>query len=162
MLLSRLDTPRRHEHLLQHPVWQQALEGLAALKADAPDATLDWHPGGALYVMIQGYTTHSALEAARECRFEAHKRFIDIQLLLAGEEAIDIAPVHSLKADGPFDAERDVGFFLTPDLPATRLVLRPGDFAVFFPDDAHRPKLAVSSPLPLRKAVVKIDLALLR
>ncbi len=158
MLFSNLNTPARHAALLAHPVWTRALEGLSTLSPSDPDATLDWIPDKQMFVMIQGYTT----ETRDTCRFEAHRRYIDIQLMLDGEEIIEIAPVSALTPDTPFDPDRDLGFFKTPESPCTRLVLRPGDFAVFFPDDAHMPKVCVHAPAPLRKAVVKIDISLLR
>lgn len=157
MLFSNLNTPARHAALLAHPVWTRALEGLAQLTPSDPDATLDWMPDQQMFVMVQGYTT----EDRDSCRFEAHRRYIDIQLMLAGEEIIEVAPVGELTPDTPFDSERDAGFFKTPEAPCTRLILRPGDFAVFFPEDAHMPKVSVHAPAPLRKAVVKIDTALL-
>jgi biofilm protein TabA len=156
MLLSNLSTPARHAALLAHPVWTRALEGLSTLSPSDPDATIDWMPDRKMFVMVQGYTT----EARESCRFEAHRRYIDIQLMLAGEEIIEIAPVSELMPDTPFDSDRDLGFFKTPGSPCTQLVLRPGDFAVFFPEDAHMPKVRVHDPSPLRKAVVKIDAAL--
>lgn len=156
MLLSNLHTPARHAALLASPVWTRALEGLARLTPEDPDATLDWMPDQRMFVMVQGYTT----EPRESCRFEAHRRYIDIQLMLAGEEIIEIAPLDTLEVDTPFEPDRDVGFFKTPAAPCTQLVLRPGDFAIFFPEDAHMPKVRVSAPCPLRKAVVKIDLSL--
>ncbi len=157
MLLSNLQTPARHAALLASPVWTRALEGLSRLSPSDPDATIDWMPDKAMFVMVQGYTT----EPREICRFEAHRRYIDIQYMMAGEEIIEIAPVDTLIPDTAFDAERDVGFFQTPKGPCTRLILRAGDFAIFFPEDAHMPKVRVDRPSTLRKAVVKIDTALL-
>jgi YhcH/YjgK/YiaL family protein len=156
MLFSNLHTPARHTGLLSHPVWTRALEGLAKLTPDDPDANLDWMPDKQMFVMVQGYTT----EARASCRFEAHRRYIDIQYMLAGEEIIEIAPADALTPDTPFDPERDLVFFKTPEAPCTRLILRPGDFAVFFPEDAHMPKVQLQTPASLRKAVVKVDVSL--
>jgi len=157
MILTNLHTPARHAALLSSPVWTRALEGLARLAPTDPDATLDWMPDKQMFVMVQGYTT----EPRASCRFEAHRRYIDIQFMMAGEEIIEITETQSLAPDGPFQAERDLGFFQTPEDPCTRLILRPGDFAVFFPEDAHMPKVQVNGPCALRKAVVKVDTALL-
>jgi YhcH/YjgK/YiaL family protein len=93
-----------------------------------------------------------------QVKFEAHRRYIDIQLVVRGQEAIGIAPAAGLVTAEPYDAEKDIEFFATPRESAA-LALRAGDFAVFAPGDAHRPSLHLDGPHVSRKAVVKVSVA---
>ena len=52
----------------------------------------------------------------------------------------------------PYDAGRDIAFFA--DEPAAWFPLERGQFAVFFPDDAHAPLAASGS---LHKVVIKVE-----
>ncbi len=83
---------------------------------------------------------------------EYHRRYLDIQYVVSGTEIIGWQSASRCRhADALFDADRDLGFFR--DRPATWCVLQPGDFAIFFPADAHAP-LAGSGPV--HKVVVKV------
>ncbi len=83
---------------------------------------------------------------------EVHRRYVDVQLCLIGDEQIGWRPLAQCAApQGPFDCERDIQFF--NDRPETWLALRPGLFAIFFPDDAHAP---LAGEGEVRKAVFKL------
>ncbi len=87
-----------------------------------------------------------------EARLESHRKFIDIHVPLEGTERIGWKPAADCRApDGPFDPDRDLGFF--HDRPGSIVELRPGMFAVFFPADAHAPLIGEGEIL---KAVLKI------
>jgi len=85
-------------------------------------------------------------------RLEAHRRYIDIQLSLKGKECIGWSALSRCKEnDGQFDTEKDCGFWR--DKPQSWLVLKPGTFVIFFPEDAHAPLAAKGNS---RKAVFKV------
>jgi len=85
-------------------------------------------------------------------RLEAHRRYIDIQYTLHGEEEIGWTPLAACSAAaGPFDAAKDILFF--DDAPSCWLSVPRGSFAIFFPDDAHAPLAGAG---PLTKAIVKV------
>lgn len=90
---------------------------------------------------------------------EAHRKFIDVQYLVSGEEYIGVATEKAeLEIHQPYDADRDIVFYRhAPN--ETLLLMKPGNFAVFFPQDLHRPNCAINQPLPTRKVVVKIPVA---
>ena len=90
--------------------------------------------------------------------FEAHTRMVDVQMLLAGQEALYFAPLAGLHPTAPYDATRDVVFF--SEMPKTGMVrLEPGYFALLMPWDAHRPSVALEQgPAPVRRLVAKIPL----
>ncbi len=90
---------------------------------------------------------------------EAHRHHIDVQYLVSGAEMIGVAnQPASLAIHQPYDANRDIIFYQhAPDETLIRMV--PGTFAVFFPQDIHRPNCAPEQPAAIRKVVVKIPTA---
>lgn len=108
--------------------------------------------GEAIYALIQSYKSkgHAA------CRFEAHRSFIDIQMLTLGEEIIEVLPRVGLEVLEPY--KPDIEFYVTPkDSIAHRLCMKPGMLAIFFPEDAHRPgMMARDEPEDIGKIVIKV------
>lgn len=87
---------------------------------------------------------------------ELHRYYIDIHILLEGNEVIGASP--SAQGQRPtmdFDTERDYGLFegITSE---TLLTLAPGDIALLFPGELHRPMGTLGEVTPLRKIVVKV------
>jgi biofilm protein TabA len=112
------------------------------------------HPldGERLVAMPQRYDTR--LPAA--AKWESHRRYLDIQYLREGEEAMGWANTSMLQVTEPYDAQRDVAFYK-----GTGSLIRvpAGYFAIFFPEDGHMPCLALDDrPRPVRKIVLKIAL----
>ena len=92
-----------------------------------------------------------------EAKFEAHKKYIDIQYIISGKERIDFSPLEDMSVLAEYNPEKDVSF-LSGEARSS-LILKDGDFAVFFPEDAHRPGIeAEESQKLIRKVVVKIKL----
>ena len=106
--------------------------------------------GNEIYAVIATYDTEP--ESAR--KFEAHRKYLDVQYLLAGREIICWAPLEGLSFSGEYSEEKDI-VFLSGD-PRARLRMSPGSFALFFPQDAHKPNCAWNDPQAVRKVVVKI------
>ncbi|MDK1704577.1 YhcH/YjgK/YiaL family protein [Serratia rubidaea] len=88
---------------------------------------------------------------------EYHRQYLDIQVVLEGEEIIHFSPRRST---GGSEKKPDLFIVPQPELPH-RLHLRQGDFAVFYPGEAHQALCAVGSPARVRKAVFKVALHLL-
>ncbi len=84
---------------------------------------------------------------------EAHRRYVDVQFPLVGEETIGVAPLRADAADLPFDDARDIAFYEQKTSPLT---LAPGEFAVFFPHDAHLPCRTCTGAKSVKKVVVKV------
>ena len=146
MILDALAHRRRYHSI--HPAFVQALEFLSSTDLHRLPPGRHDLDGDRLYVLV-------AQENGRGrggARLEVHRAHIDIQVAVNGAEEIGwMALADCRSPGGPFESERDVGFF--DDQPHTGLALAPGHFAVFFPDDAHAPLAGVG---PLKKAVVKI------
>jgi YhcH/YjgK/YiaL family protein len=144
---------RRYTHL--SPRFAAALEFLEKLPADKPIGRYEID-GDNCFALIQSYTSRPQTPA--QAIFEAHRRYIDIQFLQAGQETILWAPLDALKkVTQPYDSGKDAAFFAAPvPTQMTAIHLRAGDFAIFFPEDGHAPGLECGGPVPVRKVVVKI------
>jgi YhcH/YjgK/YiaL family protein len=93
-----------------------------------------------------------------EYGYEAHRKNIDIQYLLSGEERIACLPIERLKETQPYDEESDAAFYAADiKLQPSYLSLLPGYFAIFFPQDGHLPQLCIDKPMKVKKVVVKIE-----
>jgi YhcH/YjgK/YiaL family protein len=153
MIHGRLQDADSERFILRGPVWAKALDWL---RDEAPDAKIGRHPllGEDVVAIVMEYETM----ARRDARFESHREFVDVQYTLDGDEEIDWSPLDGLVPDGPF--EQDLQFWLPPASGWSTLCQPVGRFAVFFPGDAHRPKIRRSVTL-IRKVVIKIRARLL-
>ena len=106
--------------------------------------------GRHVFAMFQPYET--AGDAGSE--YEAHVAYADLQYVLEGEETIRVTDVEPLTPTTEYHAENDYTLFRLG--PGTDVRLVSGDFVLLFPQDAHVPKLATSSPGSVKKIVVKI------
>jgi YhcH/YjgK/YiaL family protein len=101
-----------------------------------------------VYALVQDYDTKLAAEG----RWEAHRRYIDLQYVVSGAERFGVAPAGRM-ASGPYDEDTDMerpvgaGEFVT---------LLAGEFIVLWPGEAHMPGMAIGQPAAVRKIVVKI------
>jgi biofilm protein TabA len=87
-------------------------------------------------------------------RLECHRAAIDVQYVVAGEEEMGWRPVPACTQPvGAYDAAKDLLFF--SDAPDAWIALRPGQFVVFFPDDAHLPLVGQGA---VHKVVVKVKM----
>jgi YhcH/YjgK/YiaL family protein len=149
MLHGSLNEPDTYALLTAHAVWRQAFDWILKLTTDAPLGETELR-GREMFASLQEYPTL----ARHEARFESHETYVDLQFTLSGGEGIDWIPRRQLKPDGPFG--KDVQFWLPPPEPLSALAQVAGRFAVFFPVDAHRPKVRLSGHDRVRKGVIKI------
>jgi YhcH/YjgK/YiaL family protein len=85
-------------------------------------------------------------------RLEAHRKYIDIQLLVDGREEIGWRPTSECsELTDPYSDERDIMFFA--DRPHAWIALPAGKFMIFYPEDAHAPLAATGDNI---KAVIKV------
>lgn len=87
-------------------------------------------------------------------RWEAHRRYADIQILLEGSEAILYSPDAPPEPSVPYDEARDVLFY--EGIRGVRCPLKPGDFMIFFPGELHAPDRPEGSCRNSKKLVVKV------
>lgn len=131
-----------------------ALERAAALDVGAmvPGERVHWEDGS--FCFVQRYLP----EPGAQKRFEAHRRYADLQWVISGRERILCAPLEGMEPEGPFDGEQDIGFYTGPSR-TMDMVLGPGDYLVLAPWDAHMPSLAAGGdPEPVEKVIWKIPM----
>ena len=95
---------------------------------------------------------HAQGRGREGARLEAHRRYIDIQYTIEGNEEIGWMPLATAGSPAnPYDDTRDIVFF--DRRPTTWLAVPEGTFAVFFPHDAHAP---LGGRGALKKAIMKV------
>ena len=104
--------------------------------------------GQKLYAMLQQYTSKPREQSA----WEAHRRYIDLQVIIEGVEHLGYANIDHL-SQGDYNSEKD---FLPLFGEGDFLTLQEGNFALLLPQDAHMPGIAIASPAPVKKIVIKI------
>ncbi len=151
MILDRVENARFYASL--HKRFEKAF---AVLKdpetGHKPDGRYPVH-GENLFYIVQHYTTRPADQS----RFESHRKYIDIQVLLAGQEMLGYAPRAGLETVEPYSDEKDIMFHRAGVISA-RVRLEPGLFCLLYPHDAHLPSCQLACPAEVHKVVFKIRL----
>jgi biofilm protein TabA len=133
MIHDTLANAKRYQHL--HPLFPLAFAWcLQPEHLAKPDGRYPIQ-GDDLFVIVESGPTI----VAQHKRFESHRRYIDIQINLKGPEIMEWMPRAALTVGEDFKPDNDICFYQQPaDLP-TRLMVRPQEFAIFWPEDAHKP-----------------------
>lgn len=105
--------------------------------------------GDDIFVLIQDYNTKPLSEG----KFEAHKKYIDIQYIIKGKEKMGYANVYKLKPATEYDKTKDIMFF---EGEGDFVTADEGVFIIFSPEDAHMPGIRTKTSEYIKKAVVKI------
>lgn len=112
---------------------------------------------GKLFAMIQAYET----SAAEEGIIEIHYDFLDIHVMIFGEENMFFSPTDSLKLIKDYTPQSDDVVFEFDKNQATNIRLKPGMFAVVFPEEGHLTRAMVEdTPKPVKKMVMKLHKSL--
>ena len=92
------------------------------------------------------------IKAAEECKLEIHRQYIDIQIPIDGVELMGWKSSTQLSLPvGVYESAKDYQFY--NDLPTNYIEVKPFEFAIFFPSDAHQPGITTVSH---KKLIVKI------
>ena len=146
MVVDRLEKLEKYASL--NPLFAQAIEFLQSHDLNAMEVGKTELKGKDLVVNV-AQTTPKAKEQAK---LETHNEFIDIQIPLSGAEVMGYtAGKDCVPADAPYNAEKDITFF--EGLAETYITVKPGMFAIFFPQDGHAPGI---SPDGVKKVIVKV------
>jgi YhcH/YjgK/YiaL family protein len=128
----------------------EALEYLAVTDIRALQLGKQEIEGDRLFAVVQRYRPKTPAEA----RWEAHRKYIDVQYVASGAERIGYAP---LREDTPleeaYDAARDAVFYQAQGI---LLPVPAGSFAVFTPHDIHAPCLLPDSCPGSGEEVLKV------
>ncbi|QLQ08218.1 MAG: YhcH/YjgK/YiaL family protein [Anaerolineae bacterium] len=105
--------------------------------------------GEDIYALVQEYDARPREEGV----WEAHRRYIDLQVVIRGVEQFGYAHIGNL-TPGDYDAAKD---WLPLSGEGDFFRLQAGYFAIFMPEDAHMPGLAAGPHTAVKKLVVKIS-----
>ena len=96
----------------------------------------------------------------QERRPESHENYLDVQFLVTGEEKLGFTPNTGTYEVAEHILERDLIFYKSVENEGF-VYATPGCFTIFFPCDIHRPAVAASEPMVVRKVVVKVRTTLI-
>ncbi|RJP70686.1 MAG: DUF386 domain-containing protein [Ignavibacteriales bacterium] len=146
MIIDKLKNAYKYYRL--HPGLAKAFEHISNLDLVEMDTGSYEIDKKNIYFIISNKKGRSKEEA----QLEFHRNYIDIQLVLNGTEAIGWKSTFDChRLEQVYDSENDIGFY--GDNPSNWIILKPGTFAIFFPEDAHAPMVSEDY---VNKAVVKV------
>ena len=132
--------------------FQKAFAYLAATDLMALEAGKYEIDGENIFFMIQEYETRD-LSAGK---WEAHKKYADIQYLLAGQEQMGYAEIGEMSGCDDQTPAKDMLVYATDNGRGSFIRHTAGQFSIFFPQDAHMPNLADGAKTQNKKVVVKV------
>lgn len=109
--------------------------------------------GDTIFYIVSRYDT----KPLSESKFEAHKKYIDIQFMADGRELFGYAPTTDLKPECDYDSDNDFILFPAPK-DFTKINFSKGMFAILFPEDGHMPCVQASGPENVCKIVFKVKI----
>lgn len=104
--------------------------------------------GKNLYAMVQEYDTKEA------GNWECHRRYIDIQFLVSGNEVIGWDNIKNIPENAEYNTEKDCCIFSKDG--GTDVVVNGGTYCILFPHDLHKPGMKYKFAEKVKKVVVKI------
>ena len=133
------------------PVLKQAIEYILSHDVTAFAIGKNVIDGENLFCSMQKYQTKDA----KDCKAETHKKYIDLQYFISGEERIQYGDLANEGA--PVEVREDEDLYFYENHTESELILNGGHFAIFFPQDVHVPCMQVGDgPSEICKAVFKI------
>ena len=146
MVVDTLDNLEKYATL--NPLFAQAIAFIKSHDLHAMEVGKTELKGSDLVVNV-AQTTPKTKEQAK---LETHNAFIDIQIPLSGTEIMGYTAAKDCQpADAPYSVEKDITFF--DGLADSYIPVKPGMFAIFFPQDGHAPGI---SPEGVKKIIVKV------
>lgn len=103
------------------------------------------------FVLEQAYISKDK----KDCFFESHKKYIDIQYIFYGTEIMEVENINNLEIIQEYNESLDYvkhAQFIN----SSSLLIRENELAIFYPSDAHMPCLKVDKNEKIIKAVFKV------
>ena len=105
--------------------------------------------GSNVFASVNNYETKDLIDG----KFEAHRQYIDIQILTSGEERIYYSPLKNTTEKESYNPTKDIIFL---NGRGEFVTIAPGNFVVFFPTDAHMPGIVAVKKMLVNKIVIKV------
>lgn len=110
--------------------------------------------GENVFVIVNEYIT----KPQAECAWESHRKYADIQIMIAGVEKFGYSPLTDQQPNNTYSPEEDVLFYSFREEGFSKIILQPDRFIIFFPYDIHQPELFSQVPAPVKKLVIKVKI----
>lgn len=133
------------------PVLKNLDKGLAAIKA-LPKMEVGRYEFEGGFFLVQEGSTKPLMEGT----FEAHRKFVDVQIILEGSEEVAWDDIKNLKSEIAYNPDKDAERFALNGTPEHVMKITAGMFWVGFPADAHKPICHTSTPQTFKKIVLKL------
>lgn len=138
-----------HSYFSLHPRFARSLNYLASTDFHSMPLGTYEVEGKEIFAIVNEYETKDAIE----CVWEAHRKYIDIHYVLRGSELIGTTLLTNQPPTKDYDVEND---YLLFGEGASKQVLQPGMFAIFYPHDIHSTSHHPNSKSFVRKVVMKV------
>jgi YhcH/YjgK/YiaL family protein len=109
--------------------------------------------GEEVFALVQSYDTRPIPE---QPRFEAHRKYLDVQYLASGKEAMGWASLDQLDVTIAYIPDKDILLGHVPEGASCFVPFGAGQGILLYPTDAHAPMHAAGEPGPVKKIVVKV------
>ena len=141
-------------HHLQSWLPEELREAIEYIKSHVSDETAKgkhaFYRDRLCYLISEDTTEPGELRRA-----EYHARYLDIQLVLKGQEGMTFSTQPAGAPETDWLADKDIAF-IAQGIDEKTVILNEGDFVFFYPGEVHKPLCAVGAPAQVRKAVVKL------
>ena len=105
--------------------------------------------GDNIYALVSVYNTKPLSSA----KWEAHKKYIDIQYIESGKEKMGVTSTDKVIPLEEYSEYNDCRIYKGD---GNYIMVDEGSFAVFFPTDVHMPGVSINIPKEVKKVVVKV------
>jgi len=105
--------------------------------------------GNSIYAIVDSYLTRSK----EEVLWEAHRRYMDIQLVIKNKEQMGYANLRQMQNCTQYDQEKDILFFKGT---GSYFIIPTGTFVILTPQDVHMPGIVIGKPEAVKKIVLKV------
>ncbi len=92
-----------------------------------------------------------------EAKYESHDNYIDIQYILKGNEMMYWEAREKCEEMISYNPDKDVTFYKDTE-EAVALTVNEDEYAIFFPEDVHKPGMKIKESLPVKKILIKIHI----
>lgn len=144
MILDTIENLKLYASM--NPLFPKVVEFVEKNDLNALEAGKHVIVEGDLFVNIQDAKARTREEA----RLESHEVMIDIQIPLSASEEMGYSPLCDMP-QAEMNKEKDIAFY--PGLAESYFTVKPGEMAIFFPQDAHAPAISQNG---VRKAIFKV------
>ncbi len=153
MIVTNINSPELEKYAGVNPHFGRAFAEIKRILENGAENGKHVFDGDTLYANLFAYET----KAVEDCVFEAHEKYIDIQVVLEGEELVGFESVDKLCVKTEFNEEGDYILYHLNDTYDTVRLCR-GEMAIIFPKEPHAPGIAAfdNKPSKVRKLVVKV------